>query len=402
MRKAYINRLKNIYWKKESTIEILSIQEMNEKEAFYTENGIKAKSKMVRLEWMIENTYNIDIKGYWKSLYCRENGFYKIYRCHTFDDTKNLELKANKKTKTQGIGSKAISVENQLFKDLNGITPRKAFGYCDRELIGYCIPKQLYYINNKYLNKEVNHVSLVDFCSQFPANMKGKLPDWNTKKEFKGTVKPTEEYPFAFYINSRHCAEYKVFDTHNWLNHELNTSLFGAYIQSVKPEDDITILCKASKYEYTSTIDKLFEYKQKKELINGVAAKDVLNSAIGFKHLKNKNSKRCRLDHLAAIAIARANQNILNLYDKYNKVAPILMIVVDSLIYKSAAQIGIPETSATLGSLKQECTDCQFKMIGTNQYMLMKNNKCVKYAHSGYNSNIKTEKFEDMNNWSRI
>lgn len=392
-------KINQVFWKKDIPISYIYIREMQEKEKFFLQKGTLAQTKTKMVEWIKNNTYKIDQNGYWKHLYVNEKGKLKHYVCHTLDDSKNKQRLESGEGKILNQGTIAIKVENQLFKEINGVTPRVAFGYCDRPLIHKCVPKQLYYINPDLKNRNLKHVSKADFSSHFPASMCGKLPTWKGHLRLSGTVEPTKEYPFAFYIKSGHLAEYGAFDSHKWLNHKMNFSLFGENITIIPKEDDETILCKASEYEYTEVEKKLYEYKLKKEKINGVDAKIVLNSAIGYKHLKNLNSKVCRLDHIAAVTIARANQKMVNLYDELG--SEVLMIVVDGIIYKSTREIGTHVKG--LGNLMQEITDCDFRMRGINQYLFMKDGIVPEdgLCHGSFNDNIVATRLEDINLWRK-
>ena len=74
-------------------------------------------------------------------------------------------------------------------------------------------------------------------------------------------MQPTEEYPFAFYA-SGHCAEYGVFDTHEWLGSPLFPYLFRLdqredyAFNPLSDEEELTILMKASDY----TMDSVWNY----------------------------------------------------------------------------------------------------------------------------------------------
>ena len=391
--KQLLHQLEYIYWKNEETYRIIKINEFNEKLNYYRKNGHIVEHKTKRGEWN-KLAYLYEQKGYYQHLYTFEgDGKYIHYTCNMFDDSKN---KAEIRTARTGRNSNMI--EQKLFKEFNGITERVAFGYCDREKIYNCIPKQLYYIDKKYSHINLTGVSKVDFSSHYPDNMRGPMPDWKTSKEIKGTIEPTEEYPFAFYIKSGMCAEYGRFDMHNWLHSRIVLQLFGSRYKPIKEEEDITILCKASEYTFDKVIEYLYDKKQKGEQIDGIDAKMVLNASIGYKHLSNKNSKRSRLDHIAAIVLGRSNQQMIDLFEILGN--NILQIVVDGIIYRGKNEIGVKEKY--LGALHQELTDCEFRMRGINQYIFFKDGKCVNECHGGMNDNLKTEKLEDIEEWRRV
>lgn len=394
-RKEFYHKLNRVYWHEETKEENLTIKEMDALKTRLKASGSLCKAKWRRDEWLVENSYRIDCKGYYEHLYANINGELKHYVAHTFDDSKNVYRQSGQPIKS--VGARAASLESRLFQEKNGCTPRKAFGYCERKLIHNCIPKQFYYINENYLNRNIKNVSKVDFSSHYPANQCGRMPLWTSQKLVKGTVEPTDEYPFAFYINSGNVAEKGVFDTHNWEKHRLFDRLINtATHKIIAPEDDVTILCKASNYSYDSVINELYNKKLNNQDIYGVPAKLILNSAIGYKHLSDLNSTRCRLDHIAAIVIARANQKMLDIVDTLRHA--VLHVCVDGMIY-IGNEIGTKTKG--LGNLMQELSQCDFRMRGTNQYMFFKDGKFIEEKHGGFDQNIVTTCLEDINKWQK-
>ena len=394
MTNTFKHSINFIYWKREATRKYIKINEMNNLIDMLNNKGHKVtESKTDRSYWLQKLSYRIDTKGYYNHIYVYEKpGVYIEYICNYIDDSKNKPLEERDHN-----GYIAYKAENDLFKKYNGISERAAFGYCDRKLIYKCVPKQLYYINENYIGRNMTGVSKADFSSHYPANQKGRMPDWREHLVLEGTVPPNEKYPFAFYIGSGHSAEYGVYDTHNWLTEKLAPRLFGERFTYVSADKDTTILCKASKYTYDKVIDELYEAKSSGKLVNDVPAKVILNSAIGWKHRKEIECKACMLDHIATVVIARANQEMINLYNENSN--NILQIIVDGIIYKGKYKLGIDEKQ--LGKLHQELTDCEFRMRGTNQYIFMKNGEFVDWGHSGFNDNLETNCLEDIEKWSK-
>lgn len=397
MRK-FQNKVTKVHWKLEATNVPLLIKDLEEKIEYYKQYGQQADSTKMRNEWLREGTFNVDLHGYIKELFVRENGKYIVYSANVIDDNKNQAMVEafNKGERfKEATGSRAIAIMHGLFKEKYSKTFKGTFGSCDRPLIHKCVPKQLYYIDRAQCNKIIPHVGKVDVSSQYPANMCGRLPTWKGHLEVVGTVLPTEEYPFAFYVKSGHSAEYGVYDTHEWVNHPLRENLFGENFTPVPYAEDKTILCKAADYELTEIIQFVYSYKQRGEYYKGMAGKAILNTFIGIMHPKNLNWKSYRLEHLATVALARANQNILDLFDK-NKV---LQIIVDSIIYKSPKEIGVHDKY--LGALEQEWSDCDFKMMKTSQWLAMKDGKYVAHRQGGIKKEIQLDlTFEGMEKWN--
>lgn len=355
----------------------------------FIKKGHKTNNKSASApEWGKRFTYKID----------EEYRKYYLYLFFT-DDEKKLNvwfINRIEPSKQKGQGKRANQIFKSIFERINGVSERKAFGYCEREKIARCVPKQLYYIDESQKNKNIPHVSKIDKSSNYPAHLCGRVPTWQGHKEIAGTVKPSKEFPFAFYIKSGHSAEYGYYDTHKWLDTPLCMNLFGDnYDAHVDKPDDVTILCKASKYKYDDVIKEVYEKKQAGETYDGTPAKVVMNASIGFKHLSNKNNKQNRLDHVATVCLARANEDMLKDFRRGNT----LMIVVDSIIYKGATERG--ENVAKLGKFKQEITDATFRMRGINQYAFEKDGKIIDICHGGFDSNLTTNRLEDIDKWGK-
>ena len=297
---------------------------------------------------------------------------------------------------------KALCKVKEYFKENTNVSFKVAFGTADDEILR-CVPKQLYWSKEgQYIGK----INSVDFSSQYPSGLCDILPDSHTAIKVNGTVKPTEEYPFAFYINSGHLAIYKELDTHNWL-YNLNLNMehlfrlctlrktfddrFNFY---VKEKDDITILMKASKYNLKDTYTHFYNLRKTDE-----NAKLVLNASIGQMHRKNYTHDRYA--HLAAIAIARANQKMLNIIKEigFNN---IIQIQVDGILYKGTKKVGVD--TKYLGAPVQEIynKDCRWDRLGV--YMIKLDNE-FKIKCQGYNKMsdgrlpIESTSFDDMNLW---
>ena len=394
MRYSTWKKITRVNWKIEAKREYITIAEMEKFLSDAYKHRHLAQSFDDREEWT-HQVFAHEIRGYWEHLYLGTPNGVRHLLCNKFDDSKNVE--AQKLGFVSDIGRKSNAIEQKLFKEFNGVTERQAFGYSE-PMLNKCIPKQLYYINSRYINKKITCAGKADYSSHYPAHICGPLPNWDKHKRVDGTVDPTPEYPFVFYTRSGHIAEYKRFDTHSWRDENLSGDLFGNNYTPCNPDNDVSILCPESKYRLDNIIELLYTKKNSGGCIDGISAKDILVSSIGYKHLNNINNTRNRLYHLAAVCIARANQTMLDLYSQYSR--SVLQIVVDGIIYMGAHEIGSHEKS--LGRLHQEITDQSFIMRGINQYMFFDRatQQCTISAHSGFDQ-IHTDKLEDIWLWRK-
>lgn len=383
------SKIEYISWKNEAKKIILSNDEMINKIKEIRENKTLAKTNTKRSEYMDGTKYKIDRKGDYVCIYTRDNGEYIIYCNNVMDSNKNEETKIKK----------VDFLFDLKFRELNGISIRRAFGFSDKSL-KRCIPKQFYYIDSGLTNR-VLKASCIDANSQYPSGCLYSLPDSHTAIKYYGRVLPTAEYPFAFY-KSGHCAEYGVFDTHNWLDSKLAMYLFrwdpkDSYsLLKLSDTEEETILMKASPYEMTSTWEYFYNIKQtyNKNTEEYKDAKLIMNKTIGCWHRKDKDKKSImtyddhgsyQLAHIVAIAIGRGNQKILNMLKKINPLNPlfgVLHICVDGIIYMGSKEYGNNEHK--LGEFTQEFTNCDFMMQGINVYCAMKDGKCIVFKHGSY------------------
>ena len=401
-------KLNYINWKYEAQKVRLSASEMKQKLAEVMATRTKTETKTKRADYT-ELTYGIQKHGDYCELYLVENNKYIIYSTNMFDDKKNEDSEYTRPDR----------LFDYKFRELNNNTSlRVAFGFAHKD-IKRCIPRQFYFINKKYCNN-IYKASAIDASSQYPSGCLGRLPDYHTAIGVQGRVQPTEEYPFAFYA-SGHCAEYGVFDTHNWLGNPLFPYLFRIdqredYAFRPLPDDqELTILMKASEYTMDSTWNYFYANKNScaKDTVEYDEAKLIMNKTIGCWHRKDKAKKRImsyedhgsyQLAHVVAIAIARGNQKILDMVNKIG-LQFVLHICVDGIIYLGDRKFGIDETR--LGEFAQEFIGADFMMKDINVYCAKQNGSCIKFKHGGfdlYDGSVIDENrdytFDDLNKLS--
>lgn len=357
--------------------------------------------------YIYETTYSLKHEYDLFQLYLSENGRYVVYQTNWFDE--------NKSTRDKHINS--AKYINDEFKKQYNVSLREAYGYTPYQYKN-CIPRELHFVNPVYLSTVDNvkrlYVSSIDACSQYPSNIRGRLPDFHTAVTVEGTVKPTEEYPFAFYINSGLLAEYDQYDTHDWLKHPLRNKLFytnEAKQDSIRkhkydadkiitleqkleylehPERDVTVLMRSSEYELTDVYTELYKKRQQDD----ETYKLVLNSSIGSFHTRKYECYK--LAHIVAVVLGRSNNKMIKMIQDIG-VLNVVQVCVDGVIYTGDTKHG--GDVKQLGLFKQEVTGGRCIITGENQYIITycENNE-IKYKtrHAGYNVNKETgEKLDD-------
>lgn len=331
-------------------------------------------------------------------------------------DQNNVE-----KMDSPASGALCVRIMNKFFKERNGVTTRKAFGYCDRDIMRRCCPKQFFYVADHCCRKTLKNVCKDDVSSHYGAALCGVLPTWNDRKECDGMVEPSEEYPFAFYPESGHICIYGELDTRKYINSDFGHCLFKReMIESAYSygEAEKTILCKASEYRYDDIVCKIYEDKNKGEFYETkfynryikIRPKDVLNKYIGSCHLRDmydedtgevKKDVRNRLDHVAAVCIARANEKMIRYIDQIGGIERIYQVVTDSVIYHAGNSLGGRDKK--LGAFITEVEGMNFIMLKQSQYVFFDDDGNAFYwKHQGLEEkNIKMDKPEDIYTWER-
>lgn len=410
------HNIRYIYWRKEAEIVLLNKQEFGEKLAFCRANYKKINSidggRTLRDNFRSDGVYDeyVPKKARFDQyrIYVREYGKFIIYQ------TK----KNGKDFKNTGEEAKRLVVER--FRQRTGLgrnAMQLAFGSSPYEW-RICTPKPLYFINPLYLSPNsdkiriIKKVNSVDGCSQYPTALSGLLPTADGFIEKEGTFPPSKEYPFALYIKSGHVAIYGEFDTHDWIYHRFAARLFADLekIRYFNPAMDRTILMKASKYFLAPEMEYFFNVKETypRESLERNEAKLVMNAFIGMLHKKNKAAyNNFRYCHLACIALARANNNLLKFSDKIN-IRKIMHICVDGIMYQGNEIYGGEERK--LGKFEQEYFNAEAVLRGMNCYIVKKDGDIIKCKHGAYdyyisNGNLIEEyppsDYQDMWDWAK-
>lgn len=319
-------------------------------------------------------------------------------------------------------GGDARKIACREVRKATGMSVNEIYGKADIS-VKNCVPRGFYYLDQTYNGRIHGCMSCIDGCSQYPSGFLGDMPTTIGSKVEEGTVKPSAEYPFAFYLRSGHLAIYNELDTHDWLDSPFadrlcpwnekpdrdSPSIHHDYY--LEPSGDRTLLMrKADINPFREFFTKQYAIKETypHDSDEYQEAKLVMNALVGMMHQKDYTywTTSFRLPHLAAVAIARGNQRMLDMA-KLIGVDNIAMIVVDSIIYRGKRVYGKP--TKALGTFHQEVTGCRYRQLKNSVYIFMDSNgKCVKYKHGSYNrmedgSPIsEPTSFSDMDRWVKV
>jgi hypothetical protein len=126
-------------------------------------------------------------------------------------------------------GGEAYDILDGMFTGRYGKTIFSAFtGREYKDLyarVKLCVPPQIHYAVPT--PEPLSGGYKADVSSCFPAELSRTMPTLHGSKLVKGHIKPDEQFPFAFYLNSHHLAIYKEFDTH-----ELNNRCYYDYYRT--------------------------------------------------------------------------------------------------------------------------------------------------------------------------
>lgn len=313
----------------------------------------------------------------------KDSGNLKIYKTHALDDKKN-----------EGATNEFTAFKRD-FKEKHGVSFQKAFGSTDISWKSF-VPGLFHADNPDFLNKKTKNVGKVDFSSHFTACALGRLPDASTALRVKGKVEPTEDYPFAFYPQSHHIAEFGVFDSRNWRERYKAVESLWKDGVDYEAEDKETILMKAADYELDEQLLQLYEAKRKcsKGSPEYKHAKLVMLKMVGkFEQNDPRAYERNPYCHLAAIIKGRAIQRMIDVIDRIGE-ENVIQIIVDGMIYHNPQGVKLGSDAESLGSLKQEFLKAKAQIRFHNQYMLEENG-IIEKCHAGLDTNIDSDDIKD-------
>lgn len=222
------------------------------------------------------------------------------------------------------------------FNDGHKLTIPKTFTISDEEMLNMnlnfnmikdCVPKGVIYSEEDFQNQELSNCYKADVSSCYGSNLcKGPLPTLVDCKVVDGLAEPTEEYPFAFYLNSHNIKIYNELDTRDWKYDLYYQKLYYKKNNFVVNDNNITLLMKAADANFNDIFEDLYAIRKQFP-----EAKQIMNYFIGYcQKTSNPN-----LAHISAVVIARANQFILDKAHQLEEEGNVILnINIDSIMWQ--------------------------------------------------------------------
>lgn len=272
------------------------------------------------------------------------------------------------KSKRKGIPLDSEKVKEDLaeLRRKNREAVRDAYRH-----IKDCVISPFDFAYDAVIGKVIN-VNKADKTAAYPSEFQGKLPTLENHKVVQGRAKPTEEYPFAFYINSHHLAIYGEFDSRDFLDTPFyNRIIYGHKWLPIDTPDskEITILCKEENC-YSKGFKLAFQemYARRKD---EPSFKLKMNACIGMLHLNS--DPNC--SHIAAAIYGRCVKDMLDKCKIIQDNGGIVVLVnTDSISWIGPVPLGLCTDKKRMGA---------FHLEGTNIKMIIKGVKCYQFMQNG-------------------
>lgn len=381
---------KYLKWSEISERVVINHEEFNRKVDFYRERGtLVTGSKTKLIDWCEELPYAIDYSSRTATIYCRgEDG--NFYRFVSFLDVEKNEKQIEKK---KG-GTFAYNEINKSFRKENGKSLIAAFGRVSKSY-KELVPPPILWQNPEYLGEIVHMIRKADVSSAFPYAGTMTLPDSHAwaKRTCYGRVEPTEEYPFAFYIKSKHMAIYGEFDTHDYKNY---------YVKDVRPfyrdipdDEEVTVLMKASKYSLKDIMERLYEGRKE-----NADNKIIMNSFFGYLQSARLWKGDLFMAHITAVVITRTNDRMLKCTQEiYERGGMPMLVMTDSVAWRGNVY-DKTDKEKKLGAFYLEHENADMVYCRFGQYALYDpiNKEFLITKHQGLDENEAAVRMEGVKN----
>ena len=384
-----IHQIKYINWTKEAELIKITVAEYNKK----VERLRKLKSskrldlsvrgnKTKRVVWAYNNTYAVDRKGDYFTLFIREKDTFKRY----------VTASSNDKVQTKWGGHRSFSYINDRFKEYNDVSMRVAFGVVNKEFVNYAQSPIIYC--NPFAKGSYNNCCKSDISSAYPYQASKSLPDSHSAITIDHYTKPTIDYPFAFYPDTNHLAIYNELDTRTFCKHPLMLQTKNKYTYN-NTKDTKTILMKASDYSLADIMHELYDGRKENP-----EYKDIMNSFIGYMRSVKYNNGNF-MAHISSVVYARHNKRMCDLYNSVIKNKGKVLFVLTDCIAWVGNQISESVKVKNIGNFVSEFENVNSKLRGkVGQYMIFDKNEI--YAVKTQGVHVDFANIKDENDFDKV
>lgn len=261
-----------------------------------------------------------------------------------------------------------VKVSDTIGKSLNEI-----FGGLPQKYHKYrtCVPSPINWAHPYYCLERgsvAENCVKADICSAYGTEASKTLPDCHPDKLVieKGYAEPTEDYPFAFYLESGHMAIWNEGDTFS-----LNQSPYITcdHTKPVFAADETTLLLPVANGNLHQVFEELYEGRK-----DNPDNKAIMNMTIGMFHRKKSRLDNENLWPLAAAIKFRCNKRIIDVCEwlKDNFQLP-LLINTDSILWRGSITPGMEEIFSEekkLGNFCYEYKNCRAVLRSSKIYQV--------------------------------
>ena len=251
----------------------------------------------------------------------------------------------------------------ELTNKLCGQSLSSIFGGLPQEFHKYrtVVPKPIDWVNPLFEGKVIQGCVKADICSAYGNEASKPLPDLheNCRKIVNGKVEPSQEYPFAFYLESNEMAVWGEGSSADLKN--------TRYMRETAYEaiNERTLLCKAASITLRPVFEYLYAHRKENEML-----KFVMNATIGMFHRKKFTGVQDNLWPLAAVIKFRCNKRIISLCETLVSLGQIpLLINTDSITWKGN-DMSLVVFDKALGNFRLEFEDCKLLYKGPKKYQV--------------------------------
>lgn len=334
-------------------------EEFNEILDALEENGItryeptQDEPKLVCVFWKLANHYVIEFQKNYITLRWVE---YRIADDWTVP--RQVTLGSTELVSHEVTGYRSFYKFINQFQKLYKAKFADVYGGGDFQLwnrIRKCIPRPVNWADKS--DKIAQHCYKADISSSYGFEGSKPLPTLRGCKRVQGRVKPSPDYPFVFYLNSRHIAIYGEFDTHEF---DQYVNWYDVYwTQWTRAE--VSLCCKAVplslgpifRHYYDGRMEHV-EYKQYMNLFVGYCYRDTYPE----------------FSHVAAIILARAAWRILNLAQEIMAADNVIrLIATDSVLWEGDLADNTVSVK-TFGAFLLEYSDVRALIMGSKKYQI--------------------------------